>query len=328
MTKPDSKNALMEAGRQTLTLEGEALHIAADTLRPAFADICRGVLEAATKGGRTVLMGVGKSGHIAAKIAATLSSTGTPAQFIHPTEAAHGDLGAVALNDLVLMLSKSGASSELEFLIPALRRRGNPLACFTCEDNSPLGNACDICLLIPVMQEACPNNLAPTTSTTLMMAMGDALATAILKARGFSSDDFALSHPGGRLGRQLLLRASDLMRSGDALPLVAPEQPISEALLTVSRKGLGLAIIASGTQAQGVLTDGDLRRGLQGDLNLQATEVNAIMTRDFRHIPPSMLAVDALNLMQQHSITALPVLSDGRLEGVLTLHDIIRAGVV
>ena len=323
-----SPDSLLAAGKQTLSAEADALQTFANALDSSFADLCRAVIETTNTGARIVLMGVGKSGHIGAKIAATLASTGTPAQFIHPTEAAHGDLGAIGDEDLLLLLSKSGNSSELEALVPILRRRGNRLAAITCEAHSTLAEACDLKLLVPLEREACPINLAPTTSTTLMLALGDALATAVLEARGFSSADFAASHPGGRLGRQLLLRVGDLMRSGDALPLVDPATPISEALLTLSQKALGMAIIGKGERALGVLTDGDLRRSLERKLDLHSTGVETVMTQDFQHIDPKSLAVEAFNQMQEHRITALPVLAGSDLKGVITMHDIIRAGVV
>lgn len=322
---------LVRCGKHTLELEAQTLQQAADLLdaeplRPAFVSLCEAILACS---GRIILMGVGKSGHIAGKIAATLSSTGTPAHFIHPSEAAHGDLGAVGEQDLVLMLSKSGSSNELEQLLPALRQIGCTLACICCEASSPLVSSCNLALVAPVEKEACPNNLAPTTSTTLMLALGDALATAILAARSFSRDEFARSHPAGRLGRRLLLTAGDLMRGRDELPMVSEDTPLTEALLVISEKKLGMAAVTGkdDRQAIGVMTDGDLRRCLERGGDISRVQVGEMMTRDFLHIAPQTMAVEALGLMQKHSISCLMLVEDGALVGVVTLHDIIRANI-
>ncbi|MGI9345481.1 MAG: KpsF/GutQ family sugar-phosphate isomerase [Gammaproteobacteria bacterium] len=319
---------LLDSGRRVLTMAQEALNRAALALGADFVALCGEFLQ--TKG-RVVVMGVGKSGHVGAKIAATLASTGTNAFFIHPTEAAHGDLGAVSEHDLILMLSKSGSSHELELLVPAFKRRGNRIVCMTCESESPLAQASDCVWVLEVEQEACPNNLAPTTSSTLMLAAGDAVAVALLEAKGFSRADFANFHPAGRLGRRLLMRVSDLMRTGDDMPLVEAQQPISEALLIVSQKRMGVAVIYSAVnhhQVEGLLTDGDLRRCLERNVAIHHTPICEVMTRDFHQISPQELAIVAFNLMDQHQINVLPVMEQGQIQGVLSLHDVIGAGVV
>lgn len=331
-TRPTSAEELVQCGRHTLELEAQTLLHAAEQLQKeplskAFVSLCEAILAC---NGRTIWMGVGKSGHIAGKIAATFASTGTVAHFIHPSEAAHGDLGAVCSDDLVIMLSKSGSSAELEQLLPALRQIDCKLACLCCEAGSPLVASCSLSLVVPVEQEACPNNLAPTTSTTLMLALGDALATTVLAMRSFSRDDFALSHPAGRLGRRLLLTAEDLMRPHNELPLVSEHLPLPDALLVMSEKSLGMAIAVSDKddrQAIGILTDGDLRRFLERGSDIASARVGEMMTRNFRCAALDTLAIDALNTMQKYSISCLPVLEDERLVGVITLHDTIRSNI-
>ena len=322
MTVTDS--SLLDSGRKALEQETRAMAALGQALGETFASTCRQVLDTQE---RVILMGVGKSGHVAAKIAATFSSTGTSAQFIHPTEAGHGDLGAIHPDDLVILLSKSGNSKEISDLLPVLKGRGNRLVCFTCEAQSPLATACDLALVLPLEGEACPINLAPTTSTTLMLALGDAIAIAVLNARGFSPEDFARSHPAGALGRRLLIRVKDLMDKGKDLPLVLPDDTIADALMTVSSKKSGAAIVASENRALGVLTDGDLRRCLAREVDIHHTPISEVMTQNFRHIEPDVFATEALALMREHSITLLPVLRDGQLEGAISLHTIIQAGV-
>lgn len=323
---------VIDSGRRTLQLEAQALAqtaalLSEEPLRTAFVALCEAILHCE---GRIITMGVGKSGHIAGKIAATLASTGTLAHFIHPSEAAHGDLGAVDRPDLVLMLSKSGSSAELEQLLPALRQLRCRLTCLCCQADSPLAAQCEPSLVVPVEQEACPNNLAPTTSTTMMLALGDAIATSVLAMRGFSSEAFALSHPAGRLGRQLLLTAADLMRPPEALPLVTEDSPMADALLEITAKELGMAVVVDKSdrhRATGIMTDGDLRRCLSWGQDIHRIKVADMMTRDFRHIPPHTLALDALNTMQSHSISCLPVVQADKLLGALTLHDALRANL-
>jgi arabinose-5-phosphate isomerase len=273
---------------------------------------------------------MGKSGHIAGKIAATLASTGTPAFFLHPAEAGHGDLGMITRLDAVLALSNSGETPELVLLLPHLKRLAVPLIVMCGRADSTLARAASVTLDVGVPEEACPLNLAPTASTTAALAMGDALAVAVLEARGFTRVDFARSHPGGALGRRLLLHVEDLMRIGDAVPRVSPDAPLSEGLLEMSRKGLGMTLVVDPEQhILGVFTDGDLRRALDRRIDVHATVMSAVMTTQAKRIGPRELAAEAAHLMEVHRITALAV-SDahGRLIGALNVHDLMRAGVV
>lgn len=281
--------------------------------------------------GRVVVIGMGKSGHIGGKIAATLASTGTPAFFVHPGEASHGDMGMIKSEDVVLALSNSGETDELTVLVPLLRRIGVPLIAMTGNPESTLGTAATVHLDVGVAQEACPLGLAPTSSTTAALAMGDALAVALLEARGFTQEDFARSHPGGALGRRLLLKIDDLMHTGARMPQVAPETPLRDALLEMTRKGLGLtAIVAEDGRVAGVFTDGDLRRVLDhGATDVLSQPVSAFMTRQSKTIGANTLAAEALRIMQEKKINALLVTdADGRLQGVLNMHDLLKARVM
>ncbi len=273
---------------------------------------------------------MGKSGHIAGKIAATLASTGTPAFFLHPAEAGHGDLGMITRADALLALSNSGETPELVLLLPHLKRLGVPLMVLTGRADSTLGRAARVVLDVSVPEEACPLNLAPTASTTATLAMGDALAVSVLEARGFTAQDFARSHPGGALGRKLLLHVEDLMRSGDAIPRVAPEAPLRDGLLEMSRKGLGMTVVVDAAQRiLGVFTDGDLRRALDRQIDVHTTLMKSVMTVNGKSIGPRDLAAEAVHLMEVHGITALPVAdAQGHLIGALNVHDLLRAGVV
>ena len=280
--------------------------------------------------GRVVVSGVGKSGHIARKVASTLASTGTPAFFMHPAEASHGDLGMVAREDVLLAFSYSGESGELLAILPALRRRGTLLVAITGNPASTLAREADVHLDAAVAQEACTLNLAPTASTTAALALGDALAVTLLEARGFSADDFALSHPGGALGRRLLVHVSDVMHSGDAVPTVAEDATLGTTLIEMSRKGLGMtAVVDAAGVLCGVFTDGDLRRCLERDVDVRAVRVAEVMTRRPRSIEPDRLAAEAARLMQEHTIFSLLVVdAQGVLVGALNMHDLLRAGVV
>ncbi len=280
--------------------------------------------------GRIVVTGMGKSGHIGSKIAATLASTGSPAFFVHPGEASHGDLGMITAEDLVIAISNSGETEELLTIVPIIRRLGVPLIAMTGNPASSLAREAEVNLDISVEKEACPLGLAPTASTTATLVMGDALAVALLEARGFTADDFARSHPGGRLGRRLLLHVSDIMRRDEQLPRVGPETRLDQALLEISRKGLGMtAIVDEQNRVIGVYTDGDLRRSLDQRIDIHETEVGQVMTHPCRTARPDMLAVEALKLMEDHRINALPVVDDaGRMIGALNMHDLLRAGVV
>jgi arabinose-5-phosphate isomerase len=318
---------LLASARRALGIETRAIEQLAPRLGPAFAHACRICLVCH---GRVVVTGMGKSGHIAGKIAATLASTGTPAFFLHPAEAGHGDLGMITRADVVLALSNSGETPELVLLLPHLKRLAVPLIVLSGRADSTLARAASVTLDVGVPEEACPLNLAPTASTTAMLAMGDALAVATLEARGFTATDFARSHPGGALGRRLLLHVEDLMRSGEALPRVAPDAPLSAGLLEMSRKGLGMtAIVDADGQILGIFTDGDLRRALDRQIDVHATPMSAVMTSRPKIIGPRALAAEAVHLMETHRITALPVAdTHGRLIGALNIHDLMRAGVV
>jgi len=318
---------LLASARRALGIEVRALETLTPRLGEAFAHACRICLSCA---GRVVVTGMGKSGHIAGKIAATLASTGTPAFFLHPAEAGHGDLGMITRTDAVLALSNSGETPELVLLLPHLKRLGVPLLMICGRTESTLARAASVTLDIGVPEEACPLNLTPTASTTAMLAMGDALAVAVLEARGFTRADFARSHPGGALGRKLLLHVEDVMRTGDAIPRVAAHAPLSAGLLEMSRKGLGMTVVVDAEQRiLGVFTDGDLRRALDRQIDVHATVMSAVMTARGRTIGPRELAAEAVHLMEVHRITALPVSdAQGRLVGALNVHDLLRAGVV
>jgi len=273
---------------------------------------------------------MGKSGHIARKLAATLSSTGTPALFLHPAEAAHGDIGMLTRADVLIALSNSGETAEILGLLPYVKRLGVPLIALTGNPDSTLARACEVHLNVAVRAEACPHNLAPTASTTALLVMGDALAVALLEARGFSADDFARSHPGGALGRRLLLHVEDVMRRDEALPRVPPEAPLAEGLVEMTRKGLGLtAVLDEQQRVIGVFTDGDLRRALDRRIDVHAVTMQQVMTAGGRLIGPRELAAAAAELMERHRVTALLVTdAERRLIGALNVHDLMRAGVV
>lgn len=279
--------------------------------------------------GRIVVTGMGKSGHIANKIAATLSSTGSPSFFMHPGEASHGDLGMITRQDTVIAISHSGNTLELVTLLPLLKRLEVPLITLTGNSESTLAKAADVNLDVSIKQEACPLGLAPTTSTTVALVMGDALAIALLQARGFSEEDFALSHPGGSLGKRLLLRIDDLCHQGTQLPLVYENATVSEALIEVTDKKLGMTcVIDHKGYLVGIYTDGDVRRTLTRQYDINTTPIKEVMTRNARTIPKGMLAAEALAIMQKHSITSLIVIDEEkRPEAVLHLHDLLKAGV-
>jgi arabinose-5-phosphate isomerase len=321
-----SHSVLIAAGRRAISVEARAIAALTERIDEAFARACELCLAVR---GRVVVSGLGKSGHIANKIAATLASTGTPAFFLHAAEASHGDLGMVAAGDAVLVISRSGETPELLALLPHLRRLATPVIAVTGNAASTLARTATVHLDASVSEEACPLNLAPTASTTAALAMGDALATALLEARGFSSEDFARAHPGGVLGRKLLLHVGDVMRRGDDVPRVAANVPLAEGLLEMTRKGLGLtAIITPGDVLAGVFTDGDLRRALDSGVNLREVTMDSVMTRTPRTVTPAHLAADAVNAMQEHRVTALLVVDGPRLVGALNIHDLLRAGVV
>jgi arabinose-5-phosphate isomerase len=323
----DDIEPLLASGRRALAIEARAVEGLQARVDARFAAACRVCLGCK---GRVVVTGMGKSGHIARKIAATLASTGTPAFFMHPAEAGHGDLGMIIRADVVLALSNSGETPELVVLLPHLKRLGVPLIVMTGKTDSTLSRAASVTLDVSVAEEACPLNLAPTASTTATLAMGDALAVTMLEARGFTKHDFARSHPGGSLGRQLLLHVEDLMRTGDAMPRSAPADKLRDGLLEMSRKALGMTVIVDPEdRVLGVFTDGDLRRTLDKQVDVHSTPMSAVMTPNCKTIGPRELAAEAVHLMELHRITALPVADEhGRLVGALNVHDLFRAGVV
>ena len=316
------------SGRRVLEVETQGLAALAGRIDGAFSDACRLLLACR---GRIVCIGMGKSGHVARKIAATLASTGTPAFYVHPGEAGHGDLGMITDDDAVLALSYSGETDELLMLLPVLKRQGNALVAMTGRPDSTLATTADIHLDVSVPAEACPLDLAPTTSTTAALALGDALAVALLEARGFTADDFARSHPAGSLGRRLLLHITDVMHSGDEIPRVHAGATLSEALVEMSRKRLGMtAVVDDDGRLLGLYTDGDLRRSLDdAAVDLRGTRIDQVMTRTPKSIGSDALAVEAARMMEDHKINALLVVDEAlRVVGALNIHDLLRARVV
>lgn len=318
---------ILEAARRTLRVEAEAVAALCDRLDDSFVTACRVCFECR---GRVVVTGIGKSGHVAGKIAATLASTGTPAFFLHPAEASHGDLGMITPADAVLAVSNSGETQEILMLLPLFKRMGVPLVAMTGNPDATLAHEAMTVLDIRVPAEACPLNLAPTASTTAALAMGDALAVALLHLRGFTEEDFARSHPGGALGRRLLLRVEDVMRTGEAVPRVAPQTLLSASLIEMSRKGLGMtAIVDNDGRVAGIFTDGDLRRLFDRGVDVRTTRIGEVMTRAARTIGAHELAAEAVHLMERHRITALLVVdAERRLTGALNVHDLLRSGVM
>jgi arabinose-5-phosphate isomerase len=323
--KTDS-GALIAAGRRAIEIEERALAALRPRLDATFARAC-GICLACK--GRVIVTGMGKSGHIAGKIAATLASTGTPSFFMHAAEASHGDIGMITREDVLLAVSNSGETDELLLLIPHVSRLGVPLIAVTGNARSTLARAASVHLDVSVAEEACPLNLAPTASTTVTLALGDALAVAMLEARGFTPDDFARSHPGGTLGRKLLLHVSDVMHTGDALPVVSPGARLAEGLVVMSSKGLGMCVVVEGGRMLGVFTDGDLRRALDRQADVHRTTMREVMTSPGKSVHAHELAAEAAHLMEKHRITALPVVdAAGALIGALNVHDLLRAGVL
>jgi arabinose-5-phosphate isomerase len=325
MNSDYTDEGLVELGRQALNVEIDGLRAQLPRLGSDFARACRICLNCR---GRIVVTGMGKSGHIGGKIAATLASTGTPAFFVHPGEASHGDVGMITRDDAVLALSNSGETAEILTILPVIKRLGVPLIAFTGNSDSALARIASVHLDIRVPAEACPLNLAPTASTTAALAMGDALAVALLKARGFTEQDFVRSHPAGALGRRLLF-VKDVMRTAGQIPTVRAGATLAEALREVSSKGLGMtAIVDDSMRVLGVFTDGDLRRALDRAADLHATHVDQAMSVNPKSVRAGTLAAEAVHLMETHRITSLMVLDDERtLVGVLHVHDLLRAGV-
>ncbi len=317
----------LELARQVLTTEADAVRALAGRLDQNFYRAVELILACR---GRVVVSGMGKSGHIGHKIAATLASTGTPAFFVHPGEASHGDLGMIAHDDVVIALSNSGESAEITSILPLIKRRGAKLIGMSGNPHSTLGTESDVHLNAAVDKEACPFNLAPTASTTAALALGDALAVVLLEARGFSVEDFARTHPGGSLGRRLLVRVRDVMHTGERLPRVTLAASTKEALLEMTDKGLGMTAVVDETdRVRGVFTDGDLRRALEKKLDILSVGVDQVMTPNPKTIGPDQLAAEAVEKMETLRINGLLVVNeDGQLAGALNMHDLLRAGVV
>lgn len=326
MEKPLQQKRLQLA-QEVLDTEAHAILALSRTLGADFLAAVDAILACS---GRVVVTGIGKSGHVGRKLAATLASTGSPAFFMHPAEAAHGDLGMITHSDVLLALSNSGESEEIIALLPALKRKGITIIAMTGRPASTLAREADIHLNAHVDKEACPLGLAPTSSTTAALALGDALAVVLLDARHFDKEDFALSHPGGSLGRRLLVHVRDVMHHGDELPRVAPGTPLKDALMEMSRQRLGLVVVVDAdAQIHGIYTDGDLRRTLERSANLYDLTIDEVMSRQPRTIHQDKLATEAVRLMEQHQITAILATDDaGRLAGVVHMHDLLKAGVV
>lgn len=318
---------LCELGKAVIQVEAQAIADLESQINGDFVSACK-LLFACT--GRVVVIGMGKSGHIASKIAATFASTGTPAFFVHPGEASHGDLGMITKQDVVVALSNSGETEEVLTLLPLIKRLCVPLVAITGNPKSTLAKFATVCLNVAVKQEACPLGLAPTSSTTAALVMGDALAVSLLEARGFTRDDFALAHPGGSLGKRLLLRVRDIMHVGVALPSVPESALISHALLEMTEKQLGMtAVVEANNRVIGIFTDGDLRRMLGKNLDIHNTPITEVMTAHCAVISPDILAAEAMQIMEQKKINALIVVDDQHCAiGALNMHDLIHAGIV
>lgn len=319
--------SLSESALRTIDIELAAASDLRERVGTEFESACRTILNSS---GRVVVLGMGKSGHIGKKIAATLASTGTPALFVHPAEASHGDFGMITEIDVVLAISNSGNTAEITSLLPLLKRKKIPVIAMTGNRESALAEAAEHILDVSVREEACPLGLAPTSSTTATLILGDALAMALLEARGFTRDDFASSHPGGSLGRRLLVKVEDVMHSGTDIPLVRPGTRVAEALIEMGRKGFGLTTVCDEQDAVlGVFTDGDLRRTLDGGKDISTVNVEDVMSREFKYIKAKALAAEAASLMQESNVYALLIVdSENRIEGIVKMHDLLQANVV
>lgn len=313
--------------KRVLAIESRAIEGLIDTIDENFDRACEILL--ACKG-RVIVTGMGKSGHIGNKLAATLASTGTPSFFVHPAEASHGDLGMITVDDVVLALSNSGETGEVLTILPVIKRKGTPMISLTGRQDSTLARQSDVHLHVAVTEEACPLNLAPTSSTTAALALGDALAIALLEARGFTAEDFAMSHPGGSLGRRLILKVEDVMHAGERLPTTPIDAPIADALLEMTQKGLGMtAVLDNDGTLRGVFTDGDLRRMLDKAVDVHTHKINDVMTVNPVVISAGQLAAEALQIMEKKKINGLIVVDENKKPvGALNMHDLLRAGVV
>ena len=313
------------SAKRTLKIESDSISALGKQLDSSFTTLCEKV---ASSKGKFVIMGVGKSGHIAQKISATLSSTGTPSIFIHPTEAAHGDMGLINKKDIVLLISNSGETDEIINILTSLKRHSKEIASLTSNNSSTIAKSADIKIQIKSKKEACPLDLAPTSSTTNALAFGDALAIALLEAKGFTKNDFASSHPAGKLGKKLITKVNDLMHKGSSVPKVSPNTILDKALLEITKKNLGITLVVDKTKVVGIFTDGDLRRSINNKVDIQQIKIKDLMTKSYKTISSNALAVDAAKIMEKNKIFTLVVTEKKKYVGVISMHDIIEARIL
>ena len=326
MTEKEEKFDFKSIGKKVLDIESIAIAKLKDQLDNNFDIACQLCLDC---NGKIIVMGIGKSGHIADKLAATLASTGTPSFFVHPGEASHGDLGMISKSDVVMALSNSGKAEEIVNLLPALKNMGIKIIAMTGDENSIIATTSDVHIDVGVEEEACPMNLSPTASTTAALAMGDAIAVALLEKRGFSVEDFAKSHPGGSIGKKLLLLVEDIMHVKELIPVVLQDDKLARGLIEMSEKALGMtAIINKKEELVGIFTDGDLRRTLEANVDIQTTLMREVMTQNCITVQPNLLAVKAVEIIQENKITSLVVVEENKIVGALNIHDLFRAGVM
>ena len=326
MTEEQKKFDFISIGKKVLDIESAAIAKLKDELDNNFENACQLCLDC---NGKIIVMGIGKSGHIADKLAATLASTGTPSFFVHPGEASHGDLGMISKSDVVIALSNSGKTEEIVSLLPILKNMGIKIIAMTGDDNSIIATASDVHIDVGVEEEACPMNLSPTASTTAALAMGDAIAVALLEKRGFSVEDFAKSHPGGSIGKKLLLLVQDIMHTDEEIPIVLQNHKLALGLIEMSEKALGMtAVINEKKELVGIYTDGDLRRTLEENVDIQTTLMREVMTQNCITVKPNLLAVKAVEIIQENKITSLVVVKENKIVGALNIHDLFRAGVM
>jgi len=320
-----NKYNYIASAKRTIKIESNSISQIASQLDKSFITLCDKVIKC---DGKFIIMGVGKSGHIAQKISATLSSTGTPSIFIHPTEAAHGDMGLIDKKDIVLLISNSGETDEIINILPSLKRHCKEIASLTSNNKSSIAKSADIKIQLKSKKEACPLNLAPTSSTTNALVFGDALAIALLEAKGFTQKDFASSHPAGKLGKKLITQVEDLMHKGNAVPKVSADTILDKALLEITKKNLGITLIVEKTRLVGIFTDGDLRRCINKKVDIQNTKIKDVMTKKFKTINSDALAIDAANIMEDNKIFTLVVIDKNKHIGVISMHDLIEARIL
>ena len=313
------------SAKRTLKIESDSINAIAGQLNKSFTTLCEKVFYSE---GKFIIMGVGKSGHIAQKISATLSSTGTPSIFIHPTEAAHGDMGLINKKDIVLLISNSGETDEIVNILPSLKRHAKEIASLTSNNKSTIANSSDIKIQLKSKKEACPLDLAPTSSTTNALVFGDALSIALLEAKGFTKKDFASSHPAGKLGKKLITQVKDLMHTGASIPRVSQSTILDKALIEITKKNLGITLVTNKSKVVGIFTDGDLRRCITKKIDIQKTMIKDVMTKNFKTIESESLAVDAAKIMENNKIFTLIVIEKGKEVGVISMHDLIEARIL